>query len=288
MVNVAYVYPNTCELPQRGGLVDRWRLAVPTGCNCIEVPADFIKGVNEEKKTGVSVCSFLSPEAIGTLYVKDVDLPDELTYCLHTEPSLPRDDQYGLVHQAALMWHNKEWVKQFVAMTLDLGRFFGKPPRYIEIHPGDQRNTFQDLLSAINLLIDEHKAALGQKPIILVENRTNQFISKGKDIAAFWQFIVDYEADLRGQVGAALDVSQFYTVTRAAFLAQFERIPLDAIKGLHVHFKHDAPSLSDVVPWTQVFNRLKQLNGELLVNPEVSHKKNIAPTIDFCKKQFAK
>jgi hypothetical protein len=286
MVNVSYVYPNTCELAQRGGLVDRWRLAVAAGCSCVEVPADFIKGVSEERKTGLGVCSFLSPDAIGALYVRDADTPAELEYCLHTEPSLPREDQYGLVHQAALMWHNKEWVKQFVAMTLDLGRFFGKPPRYIEVHPGDQRNAFKDLLSAVHLLLDGHVAVFGEKPVVLVENRTNQFISKGSDVASFWQFIVDHEAELRGQLGVVLDVSQFFTVTRAAFLAQFDMIPLEALRGLHVHFKHGAPSLSDAVPWMQVFNKIKWSNGDVLVNPEVSHKKNVAPTIKFCQNFF--
>ncbi|MCW4003429.1 MAG: hypothetical protein NWE95_05915 [Candidatus Bathyarchaeota archaeon] len=286
MVNVSYVYPNTCELPQRGGLVDRWRLAVASGCGCVEVPADFVKGVNEERKTGLSVCSFLSPDAIAALYEWDVDVPEELEYCLHTEPSLPREDQYGLVHQAALMWHNKEWVKQFAAMTLDIGRFFGKPPRYVEIHPGDQRNTFKDLLFAVHALLDGHAEVFGKKPLVLVENRTNQFISKGSDIASFWQFIVDEEPALRGQVGVVLDVSQFFTVTRAGFEAQLGMIPLDAVKGLHVHFKHVAPSLSDVVPWMKVFDKVKRLNGEVLVNPEVSHRKNVAPTIAFCKKHF--
>lgn len=184
------------------------------------------------------------------------------------------------------MWHNKEWVKQFVAMTLDLGRFFGKPPRYVEVHPGDQRNTCKDLLSAVHVLLDGHMAVFGRKPVVLVENRTGQFISKGSDVASFWQFIVDYEADLRGQVGVVLDVSQFFTVTRASFTAQFEMIPLDALKGLHVHFKHDAPALSDAVPWIQVFDKIKRLNSEVLVNPEVSHKKNVAPTIEFCKKHL--
>jgi hypothetical protein len=42
-VAIEYVFPNTSDIPQRGGLEERWALAKEAGCSFIEVPADMIK-----------------------------------------------------------------------------------------------------------------------------------------------------------------------------------------------------------------------------------------------------
>ena len=50
MVKVSYVYPNVSGILQRGGLLERWKLAKKLGCTYIEIPADFIKNKTEIKK----------------------------------------------------------------------------------------------------------------------------------------------------------------------------------------------------------------------------------------------
>ena len=53
-------------------------------------------------------------------------------------------------------------------------------------------------------------------PLILLENRTEQFISTGRDVKGFWEFIVDSYPSLMEHTGVVLDVQQLYTrVARA-------------------------------------------------------------------------
>jgi len=137
MVNISYVYPNVCEIPQRDGLLGRWRLAKELGCDYIEVPADFIKNKTEMEKTNLSLGDFLTIEAVGRLYRKSYDVPQELKYVRHTEPSLTRHDSYGMSHQAQLKWYDNGWIEKFVSMVISISKFFGLPAAVIEIHPGE-------------------------------------------------------------------------------------------------------------------------------------------------------
>ena len=91
--NVSYVYPNTSDLNRggRGGLSVRFELAQSSGCEFIEMPADFIKNKTEIELTGLDLGCTLTKEAVVTLY--DPGSPSRnLAYILHTEPSLPRTD----------------------------------------------------------------------------------------------------------------------------------------------------------------------------------------------------
>ena len=135
MVYVSYVYPNVCEIKQRGGLLERWQLATKLKCKYIEIPCDLIKNKTEEEKTKLLIGHFLTNEAIEALYTKDSYQPSNLKYILHTEPSLPRIDSYGLPHQVPLQWYNNEWVNKYTKMMISLSKFFKYPPSIIEIHP---------------------------------------------------------------------------------------------------------------------------------------------------------
>ena len=177
MVSVSYVFPNVAGIPQRSGLMKRWVLAKNLGCDYVEVPADFVKNQTEIDKTGLELGDFLTKDAVAELYEQDRDVPKELKYILHTEPSLVRHDGYGIRYQAPLKWHDKEWRGQVVSMTLSISKFFSKPAAIIEIHPGDKRNSFEDLVESMRLLVDKYDAEFKVKPLILLENRTGQFIS---------------------------------------------------------------------------------------------------------------
>jgi len=63
------------------------------------MPADFIKNKTEIELTGRELGATLTKEAVVALYEPGSPSKD-LAYILHTEPSLPRTDGYGLTPQA--------------------------------------------------------------------------------------------------------------------------------------------------------------------------------------------
>ena len=169
MANVSYVYPNVSGISQRGELLERWQLAKKLGCKYIEVPADFIKNKTEMERTGLNLGDFLEEEAIVVLYKKDYYIPQKLKYILHTEPSLVRRDGYGLSYQAPLEWYDKKWRRKFVSLVISISNFFGISAAAIEIHPGDRRNSFRDIVASIGFLLDKYHQKFKVEPLVLVE-----------------------------------------------------------------------------------------------------------------------
>jgi hypothetical protein len=285
MVTVSYVYPNVRQMTRkriRSGLFRRWKCAEEMKCEYIEVPADFAKS-----------CKPLGKEAISNLYERDGDiLPEELKYILHTEPVLKGHD--------VLKWSDKGWLDKFANMLIFLSEFLGKPASIIEIHPGDRRkNFFSNIVKSISFLLDKYSEAFGVEPLILLENRTEQRISRGREIRDFWNFISNNCSDLKDKFGIVLDVQQLYTrerrdlekklktiqleILHARFVKAFDIIPSEALKGFHIHCKHKAPDQHNEIPWKLVFDRIKRLEGHIIINPEVLNEKWVEPTIKFCE-----
>ena len=283
MLNISYVYPNVSGITQRGGLSERWELAKNLGCTYIEVPADFIKNKTEVEKTGLGLGTFLHEKAIAALYKKEDKIPQELKYILHTEPSLTRNDGYGNSYKAPLKWYDEAWREKFVCMIISISKFFGIPAAIIEIHPGDNRNSFENIVTSIAFLWDRYYEEFKIEPLILIENRTGQFISNGKDILNLWKFLSANNPDLEKKVGIVLDVQQLYTVTKRNFLREFEIIPIEAIKGFHIHYKHSLPNLSNEIPWEFVFDRISNISDNIIINPEIHHKNKVKDAIKFCE-----
>ena len=285
-MQVLYVYPNVSGISQRGGLLEHWELAKINNCEFIEIPADFIKKKTEiKKKTGQNLGEFLKDESIKKIYSKQSIDNKLVKYILHTEPSLPRNDGFGLRHQAALKWYDEDWINKFIKMNISISKHFGIPPYGIENHPGDKRNTFKDLKKSICLIIESFFKEFNQEPIILLENRTGQFISNGKQITDFWNSLLN--SDLQDKVGIILDIQQLYTVTRNKFVDELEIIPLESIKGFHIHHKHRLPTFEDEIPWRIVFReKINKINGGIIINPEIHHKNKVKAVIDFCEMNY--
>ena len=55
----------------RGSLLAQLELAAATGCDLIEVPADFVKNLTEMRLTGLPLGSMLDRKAISILYRSD-------------------------------------------------------------------------------------------------------------------------------------------------------------------------------------------------------------------------
>lgn len=285
MVSVSYVYPNVSQMTHarvRSGLLRRWEFAEELECQYIEVPADF---AGSRKPLG--------KEAISNLYERNGEnLPEELQYVLHTEPVLKGRD--------ILKWYDKGWLDKFVDMVIFLSEFLGKPASIIEIHPGNrENNSFQSIAESVRLLLDKYNETLGVEPLILLENRTEQRISRGREIHDFWNFLSENHSDLKEKFGIVLDVQQLYTresrdlkkksrtiqleILRERFIQAFDIIPSEALKGFHIHCKHKFPHVHDEIPWSQVFNRIKRVKNNIIINPEVLNEKWVEPTITFCE-----
>lgn len=267
------------------GLSSRRLLAEQVGCSLIEMPADLIKNRTECDLTGLPLGSFLDHRAIQLLYEPPVG-PGKADYILHTEPSLPRTDGYGLRNQAPLKWYDQDWVDRFIKMTISISEHLRSPAFAMEIHPGDRRNSYADLIAACKELRLRHASHLGQAPLILLENRTGQFISTGSQLAAFWDSLLNDQIGLADSVGIVLDVQQLFTATGQDFKSQFDMIPLDAVKGLHIHCRHRTASIQDNIPWKAVFGRIRTPEKPLLINPEIHHGNAVQDAITFCNEMI--
>jgi len=270
------VYPNVSQLNRRGsrgGLDERSKLARQTGCRYVEVPADFIKNQSEVNRTGLSVGSFLDESAIGRLY-EPTRSEKCLGYILHTEPMRRR--------QVKLAWHDTQWRKKLVQMLLNLCDYLGYPASFIEIHPGGRGNSNENLLCACREILEAFEKEYSSTLIILLENRTKQFISTGRHLNSFWKYLKEKHADLETHVGIVLDVQQLFTATGKRFIQELDLIPREAIKGLHIHRKHGPPSLADPIPWRYVFEHLREILPQALLNPEIHHRDDVPVAIQFC------
>lgn len=289
MTEISFVFPNVSELrPQRGGLSSRAPLAAEQGCSFLEIPCDFIKNPKEAQRTGLAVGSILTAGAITELYDMETG-PAPLPYILHTEPSLPRRSESGIPSPAApLRWYDRDWREAFIGMTLGVAERLGSPPAAVEIHPGDRRNSYEDVVRGMTEIRASFESQYGTATAILLENRTDgQFVGDGKAIARLWDRLTTIAPELVDDCGVVLDVQQLHTKRKSKFQADLVAIPPDALKAFHIHRLHRTPSLADPIPWREVFVLITSLDRPVLINPEVHHLGQIAPTMAFCREMAA-
>lgn len=256
---------------------ERFRLALENDCRYVEVPADFIKNPSEERRTGLMLGSVLDENAIQVLY-DPTSSKSSLNYILHTEW---RDGPF-------IKWREPDWRRNLADMLLNLSQYLGGAPSHVEIHPGIGNN-FDDLASGCRELLGTFEEKFSRKPIILLENRTRQFISTGIHLQQFWNYIIRHHSDLKSFVGIVLDIQQLFTASEnqpTTFLRELAEIPQEAIRGLHIHRRHGPPHLQDPIPWQQVFNQLQGIFPRSFVNPEVHHRNQVPKTIKFCRDRF--
>lgn len=272
---ISYVYPNTSDIPQRGGLDHRRHLAEAAGCSFVEIPADLIKNQSEVSVTGQDFCTFLTKESIEKLFTPTQNKSGTIPYILHTDPALNKP--------VRLRWNDPAWTEKFVQMILDISEFLGSPPAKVEIHPGGRHNSFDDIIRGVKEIQDGYRNSIGSVPEILLENRTGQFISRGKAIAGLWEYILQHNPELADSFGIVLDIQQLFTVTRQNFLTSFYEIPPACLKGFHIHRLHRPPQLGDGIPWPEVFGRIASIEHDVIINPEIHHNNQVAGVIGFCE-----
>lgn len=266
----------------RGGLSERWALAQETGCEYFEIAGTLIKNKTEERLTSLNIGDFLSQKEISLLYNQDDEIPKRLKYILHTEPSLSKPNRYGRKITSPINWYDRKWSKKYLEMIFSITDFLHHPPSVIEIHPGYRDNSFEDVASFTEMILDGFRDKYGLVPLVLLENRTEQFISSGKEINGYWEYVTRNHPRIVNDTGIVLDIQQLYTKTRGKFLEEFLVIPDNCLKAFHIHTKHKWPKLSDEIPWKFVFGRIKALSGNILINPEIHQKNRVDQVIKFC------
>ena len=287
MPKVSYVYPNLSQThlkskTMRGGLSERWALAQETGCEYFEIAGTLIKNKTEERQTSLNIGDFLSQKEISLLYNQDDEIPKEVKYILHTEPSLSKPNRHGRKITSPIDWHNRKWSNRYLEMILSITDYLHHPPTVIEIHPGYRDNSFEDVASFTETILDSYREKYSMAPLVLLENRTEQFISRGKDIKEYWKHVEHNHPDIVDKTGIVLDVQQLYTKTKGKFLEEYLMIPDDCLKAFHIHTKHRWPKLNDEIPWKFVFGRIKELEHKILINPEIHQKGRVLQVIRFC------
>ena len=282
------MYPDVSGTAQRGGLLQRWETASILGCELVKVPAEFIKNHAEVKQTGLGLGSILTEESIPLLYDESRELPEEVRYVLHTEPSLSHRYRFGSSFKPSLKWHDKDWVNRFVDMTISLSRFLGAPASIVEIHPGDKRNSFENIASAARSLLDRYSEEFKMEPVVLVGNSISQCVSSGGDMDQFWNLVCENYPELRSSMGITLDVPQLYAATQESFLEELDQIPTECLKGFQIYSgRHTkVPSLSDPIPWIHVFGKILSLTGQIAITPEIRHRKKVQDVLEFCERMI--
>ena len=298
---IKFTFPNLSSIPQRGNVSNRIKKArefekknnLKTNFDMVEVPADFTKNQSEMKKMGLDIGEMLlSQNAIESIYKKE-ESPSN-TYVLHTEPSLPRTylvDENKKSFTPKLLWYDLEWLKNFEIQLFLLIEFFNAPPKAIELHPGISNrgiNTIKTFAEAIQIIVDDIESKFDETPLIMIENRTGHIIQDGESMVSFFNYFKREFPNYASNVGIILDIQQFYTVTKENFKAELYKIPKEVICGSHIHTKHQAPSLDDLIPWNYVFDFLRSVNmtKDLYILPEVHNEKQLVRTIDFIEENL--
>ena len=291
MPELSFVYPSMVQ-PEgtfRGGLLSRWAEASQLDCNYIEIPANFVKNAHEERVTGIEVCQMLTDSAIGHLYTSSDHVPEDLRYILHTEPSFAHPDSNGIKRPAAdLRWHDQEWVSEFSAMLISISECLGKPADIIEIHPGSNRSVrMRDIVASMESIKGIYGDYFGHhSPKVVLENRLGSNVETGRDLREFWMTLEEHAPDLCDSCGIVLDLSVLFNTARKkgeSYSEYLDTIPIGGIKGIHVHTLHRAPSPGDAVPWDLAFAKVKQIDHDFFINPEIHHKNRVRESIGFCR-----
>lgn len=293
--NIYYTYPNTSSISQRGGLKTRYlklneinkKLNAPV-FQIIEVPADFIKNINEERRTGLSVASFLDENSVPKLYSKDL-ISDNVNYILHTEPVFNRKGINENI-TSKLHWYSSSWFDEFVKHVFSIIDFFQVLPYAIEIHPGQserKKNNIEAFLAAIEKLHNIYLDTYDKELLLFIENRTSQYIQNGTNIKQFWNYFSNKYPELTDKTGIVLDIQQLYTATKNRnknFQTEFSKIPPDSLIGAHIHERHKKPSCKyiPIEIWDYVAENLDWREGVFHILPEVHPHSHVVPTYEFC------
>lgn len=285
MNTIDYVFPNIIHPGNRGGLAERWDLAKQHECRYIEMPAPFVHTKTEKDLTGQSYGELLTSDTISLLYTKGSNLPDDVEYILNTDPGF---DTTGSGYTPKyLKWYDRMWVEAYARMLTDLAGHLGKVPHTIEIHPGSPKNTAADYVLAMNILRTVFEERTGQMPDIVLENLTVSHVHSGVQLAEIGELLEITNPDLGESCGFVVDISGIWTANRQkkeAYPVPFDAIPTGAVKGLHVHLKHQPlDEAEDPAFWACFREWMSSIDYPIFINPEIHTMGDFLELYPYCQ-----
>jgi hypothetical protein len=187
-----------------------------------------------------------------------------------------------------LNWYDKIWINNFINHIFSIIDYFEQLPYAIEIHPGlaqNGKNNYKIYTEAIKFISVSYVKKYNRMPLLLIENRTKSFIKSGDDISNFWNIFTKLFPDLTNNVGIILDIQQLFTSCKSDFNNQIDKIPLDSIKGFHIHRLHRTPKIDDGIDWDSVSNKIKQVEKgkTIILLLEVHREEDLIKSYKFCK-----
>ncbi len=290
--SIDYVFPNI-RRPRncRGGLAERWELAGEHGCSYIEMPAPFVYNNSEKKITGQRYGEFFTPETMSLLYTEGKDLPGSLKYILHTDPgfdntSAGNGNSKGFGYNPKdLKWYDRTWVESYARMLAELAGYLGTVPHTIEIHPGSPKNNAVDYVLAMHTIRTIFEDQTGQMPEIVLENLTASHVYSGAHLSEIAEFLEASDSDLAESCGFVVDISGIWTANKQdkeVYSASFDAIPLDFVRGLHIHLKHQSVDEMENPPFWAYFREwFATIDHPIFINPEVHTMKSFLTTYPY-------
>jgi len=285
MNSIDYVFPNIIRSKNRGGLAERLCLATQYDCQYIEMPAPFVHNKTEKELTGQSYGELLTPDTISLLYAEGSNLPDDLRYILHTDPGF---DSTGSGYTPKyLKWYDREWVEAYARMLIEIADHLGRVPHTIEIHPGSPKTTPAHYVLAMNTLRTVFEKHTGQKPDIVLENLMVSHVNSGVHLAEIGELLEIANPDLKKSCGFVVDISGIWTANKQkkeAFQVSFDAIPTWAVKGLHVHLKHQPVDETQVPAfWASFREWMKTIDHPIFINPEIHTMEAFLELYPYCR-----
>lgn len=282
---IDYVFPNIMHPGNRGGLAERWDRAKQHECRYIEMPAPFVHTRAEMDLTGQSYGDLLTPDTISLLYTAGSNLPGGLEYILHTDPGF---DSTGSGYTPKyLKWHDRTWVEAYARMLIEIADHLGRVPHTIEIHPGSPKTTAAHYILAMNSLRTVFEEHTGQMPDIVLENLTVSHVHSGVQLAEIGELLEITNPELVQSCGFVVDISGIWTANRQkkeAYPVSFDAIPVGAVKGLHVHLKHQpVDEAQDPAFWAYFREWFATIGHPIFINPEIHTMEAFLELYPYCR-----
>ncbi len=272
---LTFVLPNLSSLPQRGNLEERWALARRYGCGYVEVPGDLIKNAGEAERTGSRVGTMVAEDAVPLLYTPGS--PAEARYILHTDPGIPRRVA-GHIIIPELRWGDQEWVTGFARSCVGIARFLGKAPAAVELHSGRERSI--TVLARGMACVSAAFIDAGMPTVAVMENKAGQRVARARDMMELWDALRE-TGNLSGY-GIVLDIPNLLKASGRRLYDELDTLPLDALRGFHLHFHHRSPSPRDGIDWDRIGEVVIRTTNPF-VNPEVFHRSQLEQALSFLR-----
>ncbi len=280
-----WTYPNfgsfySTRPPIRGTIGSRCRSARRLNLNRVELPFDLVRTQNDENyRLNKEVGDIIEKDDFKDLYGLPKD-NGKCDYILHTDPEI-KSKHY-------LYWNKEEWRKVYLQSIIDFQEYIGRPPYAVEFHPGKKTRSegyFEDFIVEAIRLFDDRFG--DESPILLIENRTNLYVSTTHDMIDFYQEIKDRVSKSKIEnFGYSVDVKQLTSAMGESAIEGIEELPAEMIENWHIHsgyHGHQPPNDDDSIDWKRVAGLVKKSNTKLCL-PEVHSHDQTKETIKYFEK----